>query len=171
MFLSKLTYVKTFQGPYRRYLQTSAVTLTAFGGANIVSLGSISAIVTVRGNTSTVTFIVTDTKSPNILSYEDTMKRKLVQQINTIIEKYAMVFSDELGSLPGTYTIKLNPNAKPVQEPPRPVPVHLKETYKTDLDDLEQQGVIKKVTEYSDWVNSIVLVKRKMYVMIKANIA
>ena len=168
--LSKPTYVKTFQDPYLSYLQTSSVALTAFGGANIVSLGSISATVTVRGNTSTVKFIVTDTKSPNILSYEDSMKLKLVQQVNTItsspdkssvIEKYPMVFNDELGSLPGIYTIKLDTNAKPVQQPPRPVPVHLKEAYKTELDNLEQQGVIRKVTEYTDWVNSIVLVKRK----------
>ena len=167
--LSKPTYVKTFQDPYLSYLQTSSVALTAFGGANIVSLGSISATVTVRGNTSTVKFIVTVNKSPNILSYEDSMKLKLVQQINTItsspdkssvIEKYPMVFSDELGSLPGIYTIKLDTNAKPVQQPPRPVPVHLKEAYKTELDNLEQQGVIRKVTEYTDWVNSIVLVKR-----------
>ena len=122
--LSKPTYVKTFQNPYLSYLQTSSVALTAFGGANIVSLGSIYATVTVRGNTSTVKFIVTDTKSPNILSYEDSMKLKLVQQVNTItsspdkssvIEKYPMVFNDELGSLPGIYTIKLDTNAKPVQ--------------------------------------------------------
>ena len=72
-----------------------------------------------------------------------------------------MVFSDELGSLPGTYTIKLDTNAKPVQQPLRLVPVHLTGAYKTELDNLEQQGVIKKVTEYTDWVNSIVLVKRK----------
>ena len=98
------------------------------------------------------------------------MKLKLVQQINTItsssdkssvIEKYPMVISDELGSLPGIYTIKLDTNAKPVQQPPRPVPVHLKEAYKTELDTLEQQRVIRKVTEYTEWVNSIVLVKRK----------
>ena len=61
-----------------------------------------------------------------------------------------MAFSEELGSLPGTYTIKLNPNAKPVQQPSRLVPVHLKEAYKTELGNLEQQGVIKKVTEYID---------------------
>ena len=98
------------------------------------------------------------------------MKLKLVQQINTItssaytsyvIEKYPMVFSEELGPLPGTYIIKLLPNAKSVQQPHRPVSVHLKEAYKTELDNLEQQGVIKKVTEFTDWMNFIVLVKRK----------
>ena len=162
--------MKYFQDSYRSYLQTSSIALAAFGSANIVSLGSISSTVTVRGNTSTVKFIVTDTKSPNIISYEDSMKLKLVQQNNTITsssdkssvnEKYLMVISDELGSLPGTYTIKLDINAKHVQKPPRHVPVHLKEAYKTELDNLQQQGVIKKVTEYTDWVNSIVLVKRK----------
>ena len=160
--LSKPTYVKTFQDPYLSYLQTSSAALTAFCGANMVSLGSISATVTVRGNTSTVKFIVTDTKSPNIPSYEDSMKLKLVQQINTImsspdksyvIEKYPMVFS--------IYTIKLDTNAKPVQQPPTPVPFHLKEACKTELDNIEQQGVIREVAEYTDWVNSIVLVKRK----------
>ena len=69
-----------------------------------------------------------------------------------------MVFS---GSLPDAYTIKLNPNAKSVQQPPRHVHAHLQEAYKTEFNDLEQQGVIKKVTEYIDWMNSIVLVKRK----------
>ena len=126
MFISGLNpHFKTLS-----YLRTSAVALTVFGGANIVSLVSISATVTVRGKTSTVKFIVTDTKSPNILSYENSMKLKLVQQINTItsspdksyvIENYPMVFSNDIGSLPSTYTIKLETNAKPVQQPPRPV--------------------------------------------------
>ena len=41
------------------------------------------------------------------------------------------------------------------------VPVHLKNSYKSELDNIEQQGVIRKVTQYTDWVNDIVLVKRK----------
>ena len=78
------------------------------------------------------------------------MKLKLVQEIDTttslpdesyVIEKYPIAFSDELGSLPGTYTIKLDNNAKYVQQPPRPVPVHLKEAYHTEFHNLEQQWV------------------------------
>ena len=60
------------------------------------------------------------------------------------------MFSNELGTLPGTYHITLNPDAKPVQQPPRPVHVHLKDAYKQELDILEQQGVIKKITQYTD---------------------
>ena len=62
------------------------------------------------------------------------MKLQLVHHINSlsvldktvIIDKYPHVFSDDLGYLPGEYTIQLKPNAQPVQQPPRPVPVHLK---------------------------------------------
>ena len=71
------------------------------------------------------------------------------------------MFCDDLGSLPGEYTIQLKPNAQPVQQPRRPVPVHLKNSYKSELDNLEQQGNIRKVTQYTDWVNGSVLVKRK----------
>ena len=130
-------------------------------------LGSDTAKITVRGHTSSVKFIITDTLSPNILSYKNSMKL-LVHRINSlsvldktvIIDKCLHVLSDDLGSLPCEYTIQLKPNAQPVQQPPRPVPVHLK-TYKSELDNLEQQGVIRKVTQYTDWVNSIVLVTRK----------
>ena len=31
----------------------------------------------------------------------------------------------------------------------------------TELNNLEQQGVIRKITDYTDWVNSIVFVKCK----------
>ena len=58
-------------------------------------------------------------------------------------------------------TIQLKPNVQPVQQSPRPVPVHLKDSYNSELDNLVQQGVIRKVTQYTDWVNAIVLVKRK----------
>ena len=167
--LSKPDYIHTFQDPELCDLQKSSIVLTAFGGSDIVSLGSTTAKVTVKGHTCNISFIVTETLAPNILSYKDSMQLNLVQRINTVsattkcavLENYPQVFSNELGTLPGTYHITLNPDAKPVQQPPRPVPVHLKDAYKQELDTLEQQGVIKKITQYTDWVNSIVLVKRK----------
>ena len=171
--LCKPTYVNTFQDAKIIGLDKSAIVLTAYGGTDIEVLGSVTAKITVRGNTSSVKFIITDTLSPNILSYKDSMKLQLVQCINglnvldktVIIDKYLHVFcddlGDDLGDDPGEYTIQLKPNAKPVQQPPRPVPVHLKNSYKSELDNLEQQGVIRKVTQYTAWVNGIVLIKRK----------
>ena len=108
------------------------------GGTDIEELGSVTAKITVRVHTSSVKFFITDTLSPNILSYKDSMKLQLVNRINShqsvlektvIIDKYPHVFSDDLVSLPGEYTIQLRPNTQPVQQPPRPVPVHLKNSY------------------------------------------
>ena len=146
--------MNTFQDDKLIVLDKSAIVLTAYGGTDIEVLVLITAKITVRGKTSSLKFIITDTLSPNILSYKDSMKLQLVHRINSlsvldktvIIDKYPHVFCDDLGSLPGEYNIQLKPNTQPVQQPPRPVPVHLKNSYKSELDKLEQQGVIRKVT-------------------------
>ena len=98
--LCKPTYVNTFQDAKLIGLDKSAIVLTAYGGTDIEVLGSVTAKITVRGNTSSVQFIITDTLSPNILSYKDSMKLQLVQCINclnvldktVIIDKYPMCF-------------------------------------------------------------------------------
>ena len=152
--LSKPDYIHSFQDPELCDLEKSFIVLTAFGGSDIVSLGSTTAKVTVKGHTCNISFIVTETLVPNILSYKDSMQLNLVQRINTVsattkcavLENYPQVFSNELG----TYHITLNTGAIPVQQLPRPVPVHLKDAYKQELDTLEKQGVIKKITQYTD---------------------
>ena len=124
--LCKPTYVNTFQDAKLIGLDKSAIVLTAYGGTDIEVLSSVTAKVTVRGNTSSVKFIITDTLSPNILSYKDSMKLRLVHRINNlsvldktvIIDKCPHVFCDDLGSLPGEYTIQLKANLQPVQQPP-----------------------------------------------------
>ena len=62
-----------------------------------------------------------------------------------------------IGSLPGEYTIQLKPNAQSVQLSPLSVPLHLKNSYKSELHNFEQQGVIRKLTQYTEWVNGIVI--------------
>ena len=62
--LCKPTYVNTFQDAMLIGLDKSAIVLTAYGGTDIEVLGSVTARITVRGNTSSVKFIITDTLSP-----------------------------------------------------------------------------------------------------------
>ena len=45
------------------------------------------------------------------------------------------------------YTIHLDPSIQPKQTPCRPVPIHLKETLKKEIDKMLQAGVLKPVTE------------------------
>ena len=64
-----------------------------------------------------------------------------------------------LGKLEESYQIKKE-DARPVVHPPRKVPVLLRERLKEELDDMENDGVIKKVDEPTPWVNSLVIVEK-----------
>lgn len=55
------------------------------------------------------------------------------------------------------YHITLEPDAEPVIHPPRPVPVHLRDLYKEELDQMLELGVITSVNTPRDRVNSILL--------------
>ena len=55
------------------------------------------------------------------------------------------------------YHITLNPEAESIIHPPRAVPVHLRDMFKEELNSMVDLGVIKPISELTDWVNSIVL--------------
>ncbi|CAB4027042.1 Hypothetical predicted protein [Paramuricea clavata] len=65
-----------------------------------------------------------------------------------------------LGCLEGEYHIKTNPNVTPVVHAPRKVPYALRDKLKTELDRMENLGVIEKVVEPTEWVNSLVVVEK-----------
>ena len=62
--------------------------------------------------------------------------------------------------LEGNYSIRVDDNIPPVVHPPRKVPVPLRETLKTELDNLVKNGILAKVTEPTSWVSSLVIVKK-----------
>ena len=76
-----------------------------------------------------------------------------------IYNKYKDVFTG-LGCLPGKHTIKLKKDAMPVVEPCRKVPFTLHEKLKAELERMERDGVITKVTEPTEWVSSLVIVHK-----------
>ena len=77
-----------------------------------------------------------------------------------LLQEYADVF-EGIGTLAGgPYRNQLKEGYKPVQHPPRQVVVSLKPPYKAELERLTQLGVIKEVTEHTEWINSIVPVKK-----------
>ena len=70
--------------------------------------------------------------------------------------------SEGIGKFLGhPYTINLDPSIQPKQTPCRPVPVHLKESFKKEIDKMLQASVLKPVTEATPWINSFVLVESK----------
>ena len=78
---------------------------------------------------------------------------------DTAISEFADVF-EGLGCLPGTYEIELDSAVSPVKHAPRKVPVSMKSKLKEELDRLENLQVITPVKEPTDWISSIVCVKK-----------
>ena len=77
-----------------------------------------------------------------------------------ILKEYHDVFKG-VGTLPGgPYHIRLKEQYRPVQHPPRSVPIAMQTTYKAELDRLTKEGIITEVKEHTEWINSIVLVMK-----------
>lgn len=72
----------------------------------------------------------------------------------SIVNKYATVFKGH-DTLPYTYKIQLKEDATPVVHAPRRVPAPLKAGLKKELNRMTQMGVIERVEEPTDRVNSI----------------
>ena len=76
-----------------------------------------------------------------------------------LLQEYAYVFQG-IGTLPGgPCRIQLKGYIS-IQQPPRKVAVSLKPPYKAELERLTQLGVIKEAREHTEWINSIVPIKK-----------
>ena len=60
----------------------------------------------------------------------------------------------------GEYRITVDPAVPPVVHPPRRVPEALREPLKNELVSFVEQGILAKVTEPTDWVNSLVCITK-----------
>ncbi|GCB70722.1 hypothetical protein scyTo_0001353 [Scyliorhinus torazame] len=85
-------------------------------------------------------------------------------QIKAIIQRFPHVFHGiviGIGiSLPFESKIQLRTIARPVIHPPRSVPAPLRECLKMELECIQQLGIIAKGDEPTDWVSSMVCVKK-----------
>ena len=78
-----------------------------------------------------------------------------------ILHEYADVFRG-IGTLPGdSYHIKLKDSYKPIQHPPRSVPLGMQSAYIAELDRLVKEGIITEVHTNTEWINSIVPVMKE----------
>ena len=65
-----------------------------------------------------------------------------------------------IGCFPGDpYKFHLKPDHKPARYAPRKVPVHLETAFKEEIESLVKRDT-KEVKEYTDWVNSYVIVEK-----------
>eukprot|EP00112_Aurelia_sp_Birch-Aquarium-sp1_P023107 Seg6752.3 transcript_id=Seg6752.3/GoldUCD/mRNA.D3Y31 product="Retrovirus-related Pol polyprotein from transposon 17.6" protein_id=Seg6752.3/GoldUCD/D3Y31 len=82
-----------------------------------------------------------------------------VKDIPDDLLQFCDCFGDT-GTLPQTHHIELKPDVTPVIHPPRRIPYALKPHLREELSRMEKLGIIEKVTEPTDWVNSLVIVHK-----------
>ena len=83
--------------------------------------------------------------------------------INPIIEltnSYPNQF-DPIGYFKSDYHIVLKPDHHPMIHVPRKCPIHLRDEIEEELKTMESQGIIRKVSELTEWVSSIVYIRKK----------
>ena len=89
------------------------------------------------------------------------MVSKLITSKEQILANYSDVF-DAIACFPGhPYHIQVDPSVTPRQAPCQPIPVHLKEAFKKEIDKMLQAGGFKPVDQATPWINSFILVEHK----------
>ena len=75
-----------------------------------------------------------------------------------IIGRFPAIFDGSIGTL-HNYEVKLhiNEDVRPVCQPSRPIPFHLRAKMESEVKDMVKQGVIEEHTWPSPWVSNLVL--------------
>ena len=76
-----------------------------------------------------------------------------------LIEAYPDRF-DRIGNFAEEYHIVLRSNNHPIVHAPRKCSIHMRDEVKAELDEMISQGIIQKIDEPTNWVNSIVIVHK-----------
>ena len=105
----------------------------------------------VVGNRSCMEIKVTPTSTANV--------DNLDADVKALLKEYEDVFTG-LGKMPGELHIDVDPSVPSVVHAPRSVAHTLKDPLKKELDRLEEMKVIERISHPTDWVNSLVVVKK-----------
>ena len=89
------------------------------------------------------------------------IQRQTMLTKEAITQKFADVFEGELGTLPGVTHLDIDPMIQPVRQPLRRLPIAMKDRLKTVLQRLERLEIILKEETPTDWISSLVVVKKQ----------
>lgn len=148
--------------------------LCNYNGTQINVVGKIELkCQTKKMNKVNVEFQVVDCgiKSPVVLGLPSLQALNLVQRVNVIrqetprlpknLKKYEDIFNG-IGCISDfEYEIKIKPDAVGKVDACRTVPIKLLEPLKLELKKMEKMGIIERQIEPTEWVNSLVIVKKK----------
>lgn len=157
----------------RNPLKKCSQSLLAYNGHKLDVRGTVTLQCTHKGTNIDQEFFVVRTNSCPILGLDACLSLdllRLVLSVNStqaqavmtkesVLSEFKETFRG-IGDFPGECTIHLNEDAVPKVHPPRRVPVTIRDKLKIELDKMETLNVITKVTEPTEWVNSLVTVEK-----------
>ena len=164
--------------PAATAITESVKVISLYNKSTMTSLGSSELCVTnpKNGASYNMTFVVIDAEVTPIIGSQSAQEMNLLKiQYQNILkidddnktltkssmgESYADVLSGE-GKMEGTLHLEVDETVSPVILPPRRVPVAMKQPLKDELTRLQEMGVIAEVDTPTDWVSSMVIVKKK----------
>ena len=80
--------------------------------------------------------------------------------METILSNYSDVFDDSIGKLGGELHLYKRYDGPPHKTAPREVPLSVKNNVIAEVKDLQEQGILEKVTEPSEWVSAPTIVNK-----------
>ncbi|KAE8291509.1 Retrovirus-related Pol polyprotein from transposon 17.6 Protease [Larimichthys crocea] len=155
----------------RPRIHPSPVKLKAYNGHNIDTKGTCKLKVKIKEKEHHLMFVVVPDGHDSLLGDTACENLGLVRRVyclnnvnsqtsvETIVNQYPDIFKG-FGVLPFTYKIQLKDDAQPVVHAPRRIPAPLRGKLKQELDRMLSLGVIRKVEEPTEWVNSMVCVRK-----------
>ncbi|KAI4873533.1 hypothetical protein NFI96_011364, partial [Prochilodus magdalenae] len=160
-------------------LRSSNTKLKLYSGEILSSMGIFDTDCVVRGKKYHLSFeIVKRTQSPLLsgctCEHLGLMLFTIPDDIRTIehlqsatvtreelLRRFSDIFNSPVESVPGDVHFELDPSVTPVQCAPRNVPIAMKADVKAQLDEYQADGHIADVTEPTDWISNMVIVKKQ----------
>ena len=180
--LPRAEYVRITGDTTLAKLRPVHTTIVTYVGTREKALGQCKLLVERKGIKHRIVFNVLQGKYTPILSLDDSEgmgllkikdcdpldyvcyaneESKLTEEI--LKAEFADVFAG-LGKLQNSYSIQIDDSVRAVVHAPRRVPVAMREKVKDKLDQLVHDGVVKPVTEPTDWVSSMVVVQKTNWI-------
>lgn len=112
-----------------------------------------------------VWFELVEGEYPAILGQASSVELGVVRRVDSIkTESILEEFSDcfeGIGCLKRNHKIRVNPEVRPTVNRARRIPLSLEGKVKEELDKMEASGIITRVDQPTEWVNSMVVVEKK----------
>ena len=168
------TYHQMFgDKPFNQVLKpVKNITLSAYNGQTIHCVGSIILRIKFQQpDFIDALFYVVNVPGPAIVGLPTCEALKLVtincdevtmisyHSVDDVMKHFPTQF-DSIGDFKTKAKLILKPDAEPYCDPPRKCSIHLKQNIREELEKMKKCGVIRPVTEHTDWCSSLTYVKK-----------